>query len=243
MHKKNQVSPEISSPGNGWQEEDTPHSSANQDSWQEDAGNAVKRVRPKARRFKCYPRQWSAMEAPVNRFNSRTGASSPSTQVDLLEEHSDTTDDGEAGDHTQALLRYFLQISNSDTDVDLTYIEHLLSNGADIHSTDEYSGTTVMHEVAENWDVTVAQFLYDRGIDSNRADNTGKTPLHIAAGVNHRDMIVWLIRQGADVEAKTNVEKQTPVHHAARSDSVLALEALIQNGGEPLHSNCLAISA
>ena len=230
MHKKNQVSPEISSPANGWQEGDTPHSSSQDD----DAGNTVKRVRPKARRFKRYSRHWSGTEASA-RFSSNTGASSPSTVTQVLEEHSD--DGEEAGGHTQAaILTYFLQILNSETDIDFTYIEHLLSNGADIDSTDESTGITVMHKVAENWNVTVAQFLYDRGSDIHRADNTGKTPLHIAAGINHRDMVVWLIRQGADVEARTNVEKQTPVHHAARSDAVLALEALIQSGGELLHS-------
>ena len=111
-------------------------------------------------------------------------------------------------------------------------MENLLSNGAEINSSDETSGSTIMHKVAEQWDTTVAQFLYERGVDIHCADNSGKTPLHIAASTDHKDMVVWLIEQGAELEAKTAIENQTPVHYAARNDSVQALEALVQLGGK-----------
>ena len=88
-----------------------------------------------------------------------------------------------------------------------------------------------MHEVAENWDITVAQFLYERGADVQCSDANGKTPLHIAASIDHKDMIVWLIKHGADLEARTSIEKQTPLHHATRSDSMLSLQTLIEHGG------------
>ena len=117
-------------------------------------------------------------------------------------------------------------------------MENLLSNGADINSSDEASGSTIMHSVAEQWDTTVAQFLYERGIDIHCGDKSGKTPLHIAASTNHREMVVWLIKQGADIEAETTIEKQTPVHYAARNDSVQALDALIQHGGNSVLCTC-----
>lgn len=139
---------------------------------------------------------------------------------------------GEQSD-PQALLQYFQHLSEADDDddVDVSYIETLLSNGASINALDESNGATVMHTVARNWDVTIAQFLYEKGADICRADHSGKTPLHIAASSDHYNMVEWLMRQGADVEARTIIQRQTPVHHAARNDSVLALEMLIQNGG------------
>ncbi len=129
------------------------------------------------------------------------------------------------------LLQYFLRLSETDADFDHAYIETLLSNGVNINSVDESNGATIMHMVARNWDVTVAQFLYEKGINICHEDHTGKTPLHVAASSNHHVMVEWLINQGADVEARTMIQRQTPVHHAARNDAVLALEVLIQNGG------------
>lgn len=93
-----------------------------------------------------------------------------------------------------------------------------------------------MHEVAENWDITVAEFLYERGADVQCPDTSGRTPLHAAARMNHKDMIVWLIKHGADLEARTSIEKQTPVHHATRNDSMLSLQTLIEYGGKVLKS-------
>lgn len=88
-----------------------------------------------------------------------------------------------------------------------------------------------MHIVARNWDVMIAEFLREKGIDVCHADLVGRTPLHVAASSNHYDMVEWLVSHGADMEAKTTIQRQTPVHYAARNDSVLALEVLIQNGG------------
>lgn len=139
--------------------------------------------------------------------------------------------ENEDDDPAQALLKYFRMLSDSNADIDFAYIENILSKGADINATEQCSGKTVMHEVAEKWDTSVAQFLHNRGIDIHCADNKGKTPLHIAAGTNHKEMVKWLISQGADIEVETNIERQTAVHYAARNDSVNALQVLIESGG------------
>lgn len=88
-----------------------------------------------------------------------------------------------------------------------------------------------MHEVAANWDKTVAGYLFKKGSHIHLKDNYGSTPLHVAARTDHREMVEWLIEQGAELDARTDVEMQTPLHHAARYDSVQAIRLLIEKGG------------
>lgn len=65
-----------------------------------------------------------------------------------------------------ALIHYLATLANSnstDDTFDFDFIESLLSNGADINSTDK-SGQTVFHEVARSWNIDVAIFLIKHGI-------------------------------------------------------------------------------
>ena len=129
------------------------------------------------------------------------------------------------------LLAYFQDLASGSKDIDYNVIEQFVENGADINATSETTGEGIMHEVAANWDKEVAVFLLKRGVDIDLKDKDGRTPLHVAASTNHSEMIEWLVEQGAELEARTNVEKQTPLHHAARYDSILAIQALTEKGG------------
>ena len=44
-------------------------------------------------------------------------------------------------------------------------------------------------------------------------------------------MVEYLLGQGADIDSCTLTEKQTAIHHAARSDSLQTLHTLIEHGG------------
>lgn len=88
--------------------------------------------------------------------------------------------------------------------------------------------------MAACWDVAVASFLVSHGADIHCTDTSGCTPLHIAASTDHTAMIEYLLGQGADIDSCTLTEKQTAIHHAARSDSLQALQMLIEHGG--MHS-------
>lgn len=129
------------------------------------------------------------------------------------------------------LLAYFQELTFSSDDIDFAAIDHFLENGSDINATCESTGGNIMHEVAAHWDKSVAEYLVQRGLDIHQRDREGRTPLHVAASTNHVEIIEWLADQEAQLEARTLVEKQTPLHHAARYDSVQAMRILMDKGG------------
>ena len=42
----------------------------------------------------------------------------------------------------------------------------------------------------------------------------------------------WLLEKGAHLDAMTSEELQSPIHYAARNDSLESLQVLIENGGK-----------
>lgn len=115
-----------------------------------------------------------------------------------------------------------------------------------------------LHEAVAHWDLTVVEFLVQHGATVNAVDKEGRTPLHIAAYVNHVDVVIFLLDHGgewvsyvvqflyisllflsppslsfsaADAECKTFNEEQTAVHYAVRASSLEALRVLIERGG------------
>ena len=109
--------------------------------------------------------------------------------------YDETTEASTAG--SRGLLIYFAKLASSPEDelIDVDFIDSLLRGGADINVTDRY-GQTIMHEVAREWHINVAQFCMERGADIDKADSFGRTPLHLAAAVNYSEMIHWLISNG-----------------------------------------------
>ena len=117
-------------------------------------------------------------------------------------------------------------------DIDFAVLERLLEGGEDINGISEATGQCIMHEVAANWDKSVAEFFLQKGANIHLKDCEGKTPLHVASSTDHAEMVEWLIENGAELEPRTTIEEQTPLHHAARYDAVQAMKILIEGGGE-----------
>lgn len=116
-------------------------------------------------------------------------------------------------------------------EIDFQLIEQYLAEGADINAATE-TGATIIHDVASNWDVTVAEFLFEKGANIHAVNSFGQTALHLAASTDHIEMVRWLLQKGAHLDTMTSVELQSPIHYAARNDSLEALQILIGNGGE-----------
>ena len=133
---------------------------------------------------------------------------------------------------SKGLILYFAKLATSrdeEETVDLQFVHSLLQGGADINFTDKH-GQTILHEIARAWHSDVAKFLLTHGADINKGDKFGRTPLHLAASVGYTDMIIFLAENGANINARTAREMQTPIHYAAKNNSVASLRTLIKLG-------------
>jgi ankyrin repeat protein len=74
----------------------------------------------------------------------------------------------------------------------------------------------------------MAKLLLASKADVNAKDDTGGTPLHLAAKYDSRDVAELLLANGADVDSK-NIKGWTPLHVAAHHKEVA--ELLRQHGG------------
>uniref|UniRef100_W5NIC4 Transient receptor potential channel pyrexia-like n=1 Tax=Lepisosteus oculatus TaxID=7918 RepID=W5NIC4_LEPOC len=120
-----------------------------------------------------------------------------------------------------------------DTDqVDLQFLESLITDGADVNTADKY-GQTALHEISRAWNVNVMKFFLEKGADIHHADSYGVTPLHVAAALDYEEMVELLIeRKEASLGARTVRDLQTPLHFAAKNDAVGALKILLKHGAD-----------
>ncbi|XP_034408331.1 transient receptor potential cation channel subfamily V member 5 [Cyclopterus lumpus] len=115
--------------------------------------------------------------------------------------------------------------------VDLDFLDELISDGADPNSSDRY-GQTILHEISRAWSVDVMRFFLDRGSDLLQPDQFGVTALHVASALDYQDMVQFLLdRKGlSDLEALTFLDQQSPLHYAAKNDAVSSIRLLLQIG-------------
>ena len=105
----------------------------------------------------------------------------------------------------------------------------LLEHGANpdlVH--DSFTGTTPLHCAANYSGNTKAiQLLLDRGVDINRRDGIGNTPLHRAAANGHVHAIRYLLEKGASLELAESSEK-TLLMVAARDGQLKVVKMLLK---------------
>ena len=136
-------------------------------------------------------------------------------------------------DPINGLIEYFAELSQTESDdVDFDKIEQLHALGADVNAVVESTGRSVFHDIASNWDTDVAKFMLEKGADIHAKDINGRTPLHVAAGSDHKEMVMWLLEHGAAIEERTQNELQTAIHYAARNDAINSLHVLVEWEGK-----------
>ena len=91
------------------------------------------------------------------------------------------------------------------------------------------TGSTPLHDAAEDGKIEVAKLLIESGALVDAKDNDGFTPLHIAAVNGKLESAKCLIENGANVTAKTTLQK-TPLYYAAKNGEVEVAKLLIANG-------------
>jgi ankyrin repeat protein len=113
---------------------------------------------------------------------------------------------------------------------DVTAVEELLRNGADVN-TAQGDGMTALHWAAERGDLALAEVLIYSGANVNAGTRIGRyTPLHLATRGGHGDVVAALLRAKADANATTTNSGVTPLHLAAVAGKAGVIEALLKAG-------------
>jgi ankyrin repeat protein len=94
-----------------------------------------------------------------------------------------------------------------------------------------------IHVAARDGDLEkLRKLLVDNAALVNLKDSDGNTPLHYAAATARRDVVEYLIKQGASIRAVSK-SRDTPLHRAAASVNRDAVELLLQEGADAKASN------
>jgi hypothetical protein len=81
---------------------------------------------------------------------------------------------------------------------EIRFLRLLLKHGMDPDQSNESNGNTVMFDAILSGRMENVKTLVEAGANLNHQDDGGKTPLHIAAGFNNYDMVLYLLQSGAD---------------------------------------------
>ena len=93
----------------------------------------------------------------------------------------------------------------------------------------EQPTTTSIHDAVKQGNLAEVQRWLDRGVDINKPDINGNTPLHWATFNGHQNIVEYLIDHGANVNQPDNREC-TPLLTAALMGHQNILEYLITHG-------------
>ena len=99
---------------------------------------------------------------------------------------------------------------------DLTEVERLLNEGADVGARDQF-GNTPLHVACYHGHTDIVRLLLERGADVGARDQFGDTPLHLACEWCAYNTIEILIERGADVGAQGE-DGRTPLDYACDLD-------------------------
>jgi len=95
------------------------------------------------------------------------------------------------------------------------YIDQFLSMGADVNAANKY-GETLLHKAVLNTSIRIilVNALLARHADVNKVNNNLEGPLHFAVRMSRDDLVVILLKAGADITLREKREKKTPLELA-----------------------------
>lgn len=109
---------------------------------------------------------------------------------------------------------------------------------------DEWFDREQLHVAALDGDLVQVRALVAEGYDVNAFDELGKTPLHCAAEREHLDVVNFLLKNGADVNAHHEPSGgNTPLGDVAGGCSLEMARLLVDAGADPTIPGWMQLTA
>ncbi|EPS35660.1 hypothetical protein H072_10944 [Dactylellina haptotyla CBS 200.50] len=123
----------------------------------------------------------------------------------------------------------FYAVQGNHVDV----VNILKEAGADPESMDPH-GRTILHHLANIGDIECVKLLISKnpGLKVDPEDHESNTPLYVAAGQGHEDIVRFLISHGANKNHKDPDNQRTILHKLADEGRKLAVEILLKVGAD-----------
>jgi ankyrin repeat protein len=108
----------------------------------------------------------------------------------------------------------------------------LLRNGADVNLCEtEFNGRSPLHAAAAYGDLEIIDCVINAGASVNVLDSECVTSLFYAAAGGKSEAVIYLLKNGADVNpCQTEFKHRSPLHNAAAYDDREFMEILIKAG-------------
>ncbi|WP_411849346.1 ankyrin repeat domain-containing protein [Stenotrophomonas sp. LGBM10] len=106
---------------------------------------------------------------------------------------------GAAGCYSDGTKNNLLAAVNSG---DLVQIRSIIEKKPDVIDAYLNDGWTALTFAAKDGNVSVVNFLIEKGADINKLEGGGNSPLYWAAKYGHEDIVALLLRHGANIHHK-----------------------------------------
>ncbi len=130
---------------------------------------------------------------------------------------------------TQFTLADAGEVADAARSGDVDKLVELLDGGAPV---DEAGAAHPLHFASMSGQFEAARILIERGANVD-ADSALGTPLSVAAGRKHTDIVELLLTHGADPTAVGGRDQRTPLHAAAHAGAIDVVRILLDNGVDP----------
>ena len=108
-------------------------------------------------------------------------------------------------------------------------VDHLLGCGASLAAA---AGKSLLHHAVEEDNMEVVQLLLLRDVEKDAKDDTGCTPLYLAACRGHAAAAFALLAAGADANLTCELLNESVMHKAAEKGHADILRAAIEHGAD-----------